>query len=247
MIIALAGKGGTGKTTICALFVKFLKELKKQPILVIDADPNANLNELLGVKVEKTIGQIREEMLHDKGERIAGMSKEEMFEYKINEVLIEENGFDLIVMGRPEGPGCYCYVNHLLRRYLEILSRQYKFIIIDNEAGLEHLSRRTASNIDILLIISEAYPRSIRTINRIKELVKELNLKIKKSYVILNKVTDEESIEIIRETFKEEVLGYIPEDPEISKFDMEGKSFFNLPSTSVAYKKAKLIFSKIIN
>jgi CO dehydrogenase maturation factor len=152
--IAISGKGGTGKSTIAALIIRWLKDQELGPILAVDADPNVNLNDLLGIRIEETVGAIREEMKKSAHNLPGGMTKQEFLEYKIHASLRETRDFDLIAMGRPEGPGCYCYANNLLRDILKTLSNNYKRVVIDNEAGMEHLSRRTTQRIDNLLLVS---------------------------------------------------------------------------------------------
>src|SRR3989338_8369324 len=180
-VIALAGKGGTGKTTIAALTIRYLIEKKRKPVLAVDADSNSCLNEALGVPVHATIGQLREESLaavRSGAERPGGMSMEQLFDYQVQQAIIEAKGFDLMVMGRPEGPGCYCAANNIIRKYTDKLSETYTYVVIDNEAGMEHLSRRTTHKVDLLLIISDPTVRGIKTARRIDGLVKELALDV---------------------------------------------------------------------
>ncbi len=179
--IAIAGKGGTGKTTVAALIIRWLSENKGRPILAVDADSNVNLNDLLGVPLKETIGNIREEM-KDKDRRACpgGMTKQQFLEYKIQSSLVETRPFDLMAMGRPEGPGCYCYANNLLRDILQTLAANYAYVVIDNEAGMEHLSRRTRQTIDYLLIVSDPSTRGIATAGRISRLLSELDTRVDK-------------------------------------------------------------------
>ena len=186
-VIAVAGKGGTGKTTISSIIMRSLIEAGKTPVLGVDADPNSNLNILLGVEGEKSIGIFREEALEDIKSLPPGMTKESFLELKMQKVISEHEGFDLLSMGRPEGPGCYCYVNNILRKYMDILGSNYKYIVIDNEAGMEHLSRRTAASIDYLFLISDPTPRGLQAALRIRELSKELKLEVKNIYLIINR------------------------------------------------------------
>ena len=177
-LIAVTGKGGVGKTTISALFVRSMIKKGITPVLVVDADPNSNLNETLGLKVGETIGSIREEMAErsSSGGLPGGMAKHEYLEMKVHECMIEAEGFDLVVMGRPEGPGCYCFANNVLRDVLKILGKQYPHIVVDNEAGMEHLSRRITTSIDHLIVISDPTLRGLLAVERIRELIEELKL-----------------------------------------------------------------------
>ena len=169
--IALAGKGGTGKTTLAGLLIKYLVEKGMTPVLAVDADANSNLNEVLGLEVEETLGQAREEM---KGGVSAGMTKDVFMEMKIQEAVVEADGFDLIVMGRPEGSGCYCAANTLLTQFLDKLLGNYRYAVVDNEAGMEHISRLTTGNVDVLIVVSDATRRGIQAASRILKLTEEL-------------------------------------------------------------------------
>lgn len=253
--VAISGKGGAGKTMLAALLVIYLLrkidgELK---ILVVDADPNQNLDRVLGAKVDKTVGDLREELLNIKDEIPSGISKKQYFEYMIRNIVYEGEYFDLLAMGRPEGPGCYCYVNHLLRMILDKISEEYDVVIIDTEAGLEHLSRRTTRDVDVLIIITDPTFRGIITAERIRSLVQELETKVHKIYAVGNRVTSHISKKIEEELIKRgfEVLGLIPEDPYIQELDLEGKPFTEIPDNSPAYKAVESIadklFSHIIN
>ena len=179
--IAVAGKGGTGKTSLTGLLIDTLIHEDKKPILVVDADANANINEVLGVEVEATIGQIREEanMTEKRGNSFpGGMTKAQFLQWKLNSILVEGNGYDLLVMGRSEGEGCYCFVNGILREQVQKISGQYNYVITDNEAGMEHLSRKTTKHIDTLLLVSDCSRRSIQAVARIRDLAKEMNLSL---------------------------------------------------------------------
>ncbi|NIS61931.1 MAG: AAA family ATPase [Proteobacteria bacterium] len=243
--IAVSGKGGTGKTTLCGMLIKYLLDTGKKPILAVDADSNANLNEVLGVAVKSTIGEARELM---KGDVPTGMSKEMWFEYKVNEALIEANGYDLLVMGRPEGPGCYCAANTLARKYIDILSDNYRYVVIDNEAGMEHLSRLTTQNVSLLIIISDPSRRGVSTAGRIRDLVLELNLDIGRSVLIVNRAPGdlEPAITQQAEDLGLELAGTIPSDETIFQFDSEGKPTFGLPVDSQAVQSARKIFDDLI-
>lgn len=244
--IGLAGKGGTGKTTIAGLLVKYLIEKRKVPVLAVDADSNANLNEVLGLEVQETVGEAREEM---KRGVAPGMTKDIFMEMKLEQAVVEARGFDLIVMGRPEGTGCYCAANTLLTRYLDMLIENYAFVVIDNEAGMEHISRLTTKDIQLLLIVSDATRRGIQSAARILELTNELNLDIDRKLLIVNQTKEGElqDIEKAVNEFKLELTGTIPEDIQVRKFDLEGRPTIELDKQSTALKSAFEIFDKILN
>ncbi|MBN2422052.1 AAA family ATPase [Candidatus Woesearchaeota archaeon] len=242
--IGLAGKGGTGKTTIAGLLVKYLVEKKRIPVLAVDADSNANFNEVLGLKVEETLGDAREEM---KKGVATGMTKDVFMEMKLEQAVVEAEDFDLIVMGRPEGAGCYCAANTLLTQYLSRLIDNYTSVVIDNEAGMEHISRLTTNNIDILLIISDASRRGILSAARISELTDELGVRIGKKLFIINQVREERKDDLIKvaEEFGLDVAGIIPEDKNVRDFDLRGIPTINLEKESNAIKAAYEIFNNI--
>ena len=243
--IAVSGKGGTGKTTLCGMLVKYLLDKGKSPILAVDADANANLNEVLGVEVRSTIGEAREVMKKDVP---TGMTKEVWFEYKVNEALTETNGYDLLVMGRPEGPGCYCAANTLARKYIDILSDNYRYVVIDNEAGMEHLSRLTTQDVNLLIIISDPSSRGVVTAGRIRDLVLELALNIDRTVLIVNRSRGnlDSAIAQQAEALGLELGGTIPADERVSQFDLEGKPTFGLPADSSAVRSAREIFDNLI-
>ncbi|MBI4823152.1 MAG: AAA family ATPase [Nitrospirae bacterium] len=239
-VIALAGKGGTGKTTIAALTVRYLIEKRKSPVLAVDADSNSCLNESLGVSVHQTVGGMREESLQTiraGKDRSGGMSMEGLFDYQVQQSVIEAKGFDLIVMGRPEGPGCYCAANNIIRKYTDKLSEQYPYVVIDNEAGMEHLSRRTTHKVDLLLIISDPTVRGIQTAKRINSLVDELGLDIGKMALIINRVREGggELVDYAR-GLGLHVAGILPEDSAIFDYDLSGKPIIELPSETSSMK-----------
>ena len=192
--IAVSGKGGTGKTTLAGMIIRFLLDKGKGPILAVDADSNSNLNEVLGVKLRSTIGDARETMKKDVP---VGMTKDIWFEYKVQEALTEAKGFDLIAMGRPEGPGCYCAANTLARKCLDLLTGNYQYIVIDNEAGMEHFSRLTTRDVDLLFIVSDSSQRGILTASRIRDLIHELDLRIVREVLVINRVQGEPGPEIL--------------------------------------------------
>lgn len=242
--LAVSGKGGVGKTTLSALLVKLLS--RKKVVLAVDADPNTNLNIPLGVDVEKTIGKLREDIIDDPKAIPDGMSKQEYIQYQLQMTIIEGSKFDLIAMGRQEGPGCYCYINNLLRVFMDSLTEKYPYVIIDNEAGMEHLSRRTTNDTDVLFIVSDATQTGVITATRVNGMTEELNLKTGKTVLILNKVLDipEDLEELISQGGFDHVFT-VPKDKGIIKFISEGKSLMDLPETSPAYLKIKQITKEI--
>ncbi len=230
--IAVAGKGGTGKTTLTGLLIRYLTEKRKGPVLAVDADANSNLNEVLGVHCEGTVGELREEALETVGSRPHGMSLDEYLDMRIAQVMTEAKGFDLLVMGRPEGPGCYCAANNVIRKYTDHLLDSYPYIVTDNEAGLEHLSRRTTQDTDLLLIISEPSVRGILTAGRVNGIVDELGLKVGKRAFIVNRVNGNGLPAELEETVEKQGLslaGTVPVDDLITQYDMQGTPLAKLP------------------
>ena len=243
--IAVSGKGGTGKTTFAGMIIRYLLEKGKGPVLAVDADANMNLNEVLGIDVKTTIGEMREAM---KEEVPAGMTKDVWFEYKVQEALTEAKGFDLLAMGRPEGAGCYCAANTLARKYIDLLSGNYPYIVIDNEAGMEHFSRLTTQDVDLLFILSDSSRRSIITAGRIRDLIRELKSNIVREVLVLNRMTgplEEERSEEIRK-HDLDLAGMIPASEEISRYDRSGSPTFGLPLSAPAVQAAWRIFDQYI-
>lgn len=238
MIIAVSGKGGTGKTLVSSLLIKSLID-KDLDILAIDANPDSNLPEALGIEVDRTVGDIREELKKDtaEGNIPPEVNKWDILDYKIMESIIETPEFDLLVMGRPEGSGCYCAVNNILRKIIERLSSNYDIIVIDTEAGLEHLSRRTTQNVDLMLVVTDPSKRGILTAQRIEELSEDLEITFKKQYLILNRVKTGNEDELLEEVNKIglEIVGIIHEDELIESYDREGTPLINLPDDSQAF------------
>ncbi len=250
-IIAFAGKGGTGKTTLAGLTIRYIKERTDKPVLAVDADSNACLNEALGTETYTSIGKLREESLHtirSGADRPGGMSMEQLFDYQIQQALIESKGFDLLIMGRPEGPGCYCAANNIIRKYTDNLSDSYPYVVIDNEAGMEHLSRKTTHNVDLLIIVSDPTIKGIKTASRINRLVEELELDIDKRVLIINRIQGDEGI-VLRELTEKEglnVVGLIPNDDVIFSSDLEGRPVFEFPGDAVSVKKTYEILDLLI-
>lgn len=233
--IAVAGKGGTGKTTISALLVRLLIEKNKGPVLAVDADPNSNLAEALGVKTGDTIGEILDSVAAFPEKIPSGMAKERFIEMKVQEAIEEQAGFDLLSMGRPEGPGCYCYANNILRNIIAKLLGDYSYVIIDNEAGLEHLSRRTTRQADLLLVISDATPAGLRAAERISGLAADLKLEIKNKFLLLNRNSEKLAAERLKPA-RLAYLGIIPQDEQIARISLDGGSLLALKATSPAIK-----------
>jgi CO dehydrogenase maturation factor len=246
-IIAMAGKGGTGKTTLAGFLIKYLVQRGKTPILAVDADSNTNLNEVLGVPLAETLGTSREEM--KEGVVQQGMTKQTFMEIKLAEAVVEGKGFDLIAMGRPEGPGCYCAANNLLSMYLEKLIDNYPYMVVDNEAGMEHISRLTTKNVDILLVVSDASMRGIETAGRITRLVDELRIRAERRFLIINQARDEltEPLQQAIASNGLNLAGTIPKDDLVYDFDMAGSPTVSLPDNNPALSAAFTIFDEIID
>jgi len=247
--IAVAGKGGSGKTSLTSLIIRYLKNHKLGPVLAVDADPNANLGESLGLDVKKTVGSIIASFNAEKINIPPGMTKEAYLEYKLNEVIVEDKGLDLITMGRGEGPECYCYPNLILRKFADSLAENYTYVVMDNEAGMEHLSRRTTQNIDVLLIVSDHSVKGVRTVARIKGLVSELELVVGRQSVIINfapaNLAPSVSEELARLGIEPTAL--IPEDEQLSNYDIELKPLLDLPDTSKAVKAVSDLMAELLN
>jgi CO dehydrogenase maturation factor len=246
--VAVAGKGGTGKTTVAGLLVNELVGRELGSVLAIDADPNANLDELLGFDVDGTIGQLEADLLRDSDQVPPGMTKKRWMELNLQQILAEGKGKDLLVMGRGEGPSCYCAVNNILREYLTNLSRNYDYMVMDNEAGLEHLSRRTTRGIDVLLVISDGNPVALKSARRIAGLVKELEIDVGEKYLVLNRLIGdlpEKSVKQV-DQMDIELLGEIPRDEEIRELCWKGEPIDKLPSDSPAATAVSKIVSEFV-
>jgi len=243
-VIAIAGKGGTGKTTIAALIVRLLKERGDGSILAVDADPNSNLAEALGVQASQTIGAILDDISAHPESVPSGMSKDRFLEFQVQTIIREAGGFDLLTMGRPEGPGCYCYVNNVLRNVMAILIKDYDYVVIDNEAGLEHLSRRTTRSADALVVVSDATAVGLKAAQRINELVRELKIKTKKNLLIVNRYGRDIEKEKIKNTSLE-YIGQIPEDNQIEKISLNGNSLLELKDDAVSLVSLRKLGEKL--
>jgi CO dehydrogenase maturation factor len=247
-VIAVTGKGGTGKTAVTAMLIRYLiKSAKKYRILAIDADPDANLADAMGVQVNKTIGDMREFMQQARYTTPPDTDKQRLFESKLFEILVEEEGFDLLVMGKPEGSGCYCFVNNLLRGIMDKTVNDYDLTIIDTPAGLEHLSRKTIPDLDMLIVVTDESRRGLTTAERIRELAGTLDLKYKELYVIVNKVTPERIAKVLEnaEGAGLKVIGTVPYDPNLAKFDLVGDPLTGLPDDTPAIVEMKQIVGRL--
>ena len=238
--IAVAGKGGTGKSTLCALTIRYITEEIGKPVSAVDADPNASLGALLGLHVESTIADIREDIVEKKVDFPPGMSKDRFIEYSIEESIIEKDKYDLLTMGRPEGPKCYCYVNNLLRKYLDKVGTTYPFIVTDNEAGMEHLSRRTTNYVDLLLIVSEPTLVGALTMQRILKLADSLPVTIKQKLCVLNRVPNDgvnENLQQKLDSLGIEIAAIFPFNDEVYNTAACGASIFEISRENVLYRK----------
>lgn len=259
--IAVAGKGGTGKTTVCAMIIRYLTRQGQGPVLAIDADPSSNLNLVLGLPLdnEETVGYIREDMLsqvqHDSaagvmaGGLVSGMTKPDYFDYHIRSIIVEGDNVDLLAMGRPEGPGCYCPANNAMRLVLDRISNQYPFVVMDNEAGLEHLSRRTTRNVDHLLIVTDPSQRGVVAARRVAELVNQLNIEVAHPYLVLNRLPGSEIPPPLKEFINSvdvPLLGVIPEDQTLREFEFSGRPLVELGDESPVYRAVAEMMEEVV-
>lgn len=253
--IAVAGKGGTGKTIVSALLIKYIVQNRLGTVLAIDADPSTNLNLALGVPVYETVGDIREEALQEvqSGSSLGGMSKPDYLDLRIQQSLVEERDFDLLAMGRPEGPGCYCAANNMLRLSIDRLSKSYDYVVIDNEAGLEHLSRRTTRDVDLLLTVSDSTIRAIIAAGRAAKLIGELDTRVGDIRLIVNRVPGDGSGELklapeLEQAIVEnglKLIGLIPEDPTVGEYDAKGLPLIELPPQTPARQAIEEIIKSL--
>ncbi|MDO5411467.1 MAG: AAA family ATPase [Lachnospiraceae bacterium] len=251
-MIAVAGKGGVGKTTLCGLLIQYLCESGKAPVLAVDADANSNLNEVLGVETGITLGELREEIeragTDDRYQIPLGMTKQAYLEMRLSDALTEEDDYDLMVMGRTQGQGCYCFVNGLVQTQIQRLQSQYPYIVVDNEAGMEHISRGILPAMEVAILVSDGSRRGVQAAGRIAQLMKELNFKPKKTGLIINRAPegklDEGTLEEIRRQ-ELELLGVVPHDDAIYRFDCAGKPIVQLPGDSPVRAALKEIVEKL--
>jgi CO dehydrogenase maturation factor len=244
--IALAGKGGTGKTTMAGLLIKYLVGKGKTPILAVDADCNANLNEVLGLDVKDTLGQAREDM--KKGNVPSGMTKDVFISMRLEEALAEQEGFDLVVMGQPEGAGCYCAANSLLTNFMERLVGNYQYVVMDNEAGMEHISRLTTHNVDVLLIVTDTSRRGLQAGLRINKLARDLKIGVTNSYLVINRMKTEPDSEILALIEQDglKLAGTIPDDETVYAYDLKGRPTIDIEKDNPAVAAAFTIFDRIL-
>ena len=248
--IAVAGKGGVGKTTTSGMIVDYLCSKKQGAVLVVDADANSNLNEVLGVEVETSLGQIREEMAQAelKGTIPAGMTKADYAEFKFNSALVEEDDFDMLVMGRTQGKGCYCYVNGVLKSQVDKYAKNYKYIVMDNEAGLEHVARGTLPRVDTMLLISDCSRRGIQAAARVAEMIDEMELKPGKLGLIVNRAPGGVLDAGVQEEIQKhglELLGVLPQDEGVYRCDCNGEPSAKLPEANPVKTALKGIMQAI--
>ncbi len=254
-IIAVTGKGGTGKTVVSALIIRTLsgyssgKKLVDGRILAIDADPATSLPTALGVKVRKTLGDVREEIASPSAIVFdENLPMDTLIDYKIKDIMINTPYFSLLAMGRSEGPGCYCLVNDMLRHFIDKLSRRFSIVIVDCEAGLEHLSRRTVRNVDTMFIVSDPTRRGIETAETIRNIAEKLEIKFNNIYLILNKISEGEN-EGLEKRIREsglELIGKIPEDEKVKEYDLIGRPIIELPDDSKAVTSVEKIVNEIL-
>ena len=236
--IAVAGKGGVGKTTTCGMIIEYLCSKKQGPILVVDADANSNLNEVLGVEVDTTLGDIREEMARAemRGDVIpTGMTKADYAEFKFNSALIEEDDFDMLVMGRTQGKGCYCYVNGVLKTQVDKYAKNYRYLVMDNEAGLEHVARGTLPHVDTMLLVSDCSRRGVQAVARIAEMIREMELKPAQMGVIINRAPGgvlDDGVRAEVEKYGLTLFGVLPQDEAVYRCDCDGKPSARLPENN---------------
>lgn len=251
-VIAVAGKGGVGKTTLTGLIIQYLGEKGKGPILAVDADANSNLNEVLGVKVEATLGDVREEVARSEMAKDnpipAGMTKADYMEFKFDDALVEDDDFDLLVMGRTQGKGCYCFVNGLLQAQLQRLEKNYPYIIVDNEAGMEHISRGVLPSMQTAILVSDCSRRGVQAVGRIAKLIEECDMHPRQIGLIINRAPGG----VLNEGTKQEIenqglhlLGVVPQDETVFDYDCEGKPTINLPEDSPVKKAIRKIVDKL--
>lgn len=248
MTIAVAGKGGVGKTTFVALLIKYIRTQDLGYVMAIDGDPSANLNLVLGLELYETVGHIREDTSIQvrTGRYDASVPKSDFFEYRINESLVEGDKIDLIAMGRPEGPGCYCAANNILRNVIDQLGNQYDFVVIDNEAGMEHISRQTTRQVDKLFVITDLTMRGLAAAGHIAQLVQDLGTRVEDTYLVINRANNQ-----IPATMQQKIkdlnlhlVGTLPNDENVTEFDMIGRPLYEINEEAPIYKAVVKIATK---
>ena len=244
--VALGGKGGTGKTTIAGLLIRYMIKKGLRPVLAVDADCNSNLNEVLGVPLQETLGDAREMMKTDVP---TGMTKDVFMEMKVEQALVEGDGFDLVAMGQPEGAGCYCAANNLLSSLMDRLIKNYAYMVVDNEAGMEHFSRLTQKDIDLLLLVSDPSRRGLTAACRIAELVRNLPIRVNQSYLLINQMQNRPNTwpQEVMDHFDEEHIAVLPDDPLLVQFDIEGKPTSLLPDEALIVRATNELFERLLS
>lgn len=257
--IALAGKGGVGKTTLAGMIIKYLAQNQTGSILAIDADPSSNLNMVLGLELEWTVGDIREDMLEQVKTSLAqggaamgslpgGVNKRDYLDYQIRSSLAEGSRFDLIAMGRGEGQGCYCALNHNLREVIDGMSKHYAYVVIDNEAGMEHLSRRTTRDVQHLFIVSDPTKRGLVAAQRIADMRNELDINIENAYLIVNRLRGEihPDLKSFTDTLNVPLVGTVPADDDLTNFEFSGRPLVELGDGSAVYQAVESMMDDIL-
>ncbi len=255
--IAVAGKGGTGKTTVASMVIRYIAEHKLGAILAIDADPSSNLHSVLGLELGETVGGIREDMRDEMQPSASmastmpgGMSKQDYLDYQVRMALVEGDVVDLLAMGRPEGQGCYCAANHLLRNIMDRMSRAYDYVVMDNEAGMEHISRRTTRDVDHLLIVTDPSQRGVEAARRIVEMIPGLEVNIGSVHLIVNRLWSEEMPQPLADAVAAigvEVVGAIPNDPLMAEFDLAGRPLVQLPADAPVVRAVYQVTERILS
>ncbi len=251
-VIAVAGKGGVGKTTLCGMLIQYLCEQGKGPVLAVDADANSNLNEVLGVEVDTTLGDVREEVARAEMAKDnpipAGMSKADYAEFRFEDALVEDKDFDLLVMGRTQGKGCYCFVNGLLQAQLAKYQNNYPYFVVDNEAGMEHISRGVLPTMQTAILVSDCSRRGVQAVGRIARLIEECDMHPSKVGLIINRAPKGELNEGIREEIKNQgldLLGVVPQDESVYEYDCEGRPTVSLPEDNPVKQALRAIVDKL--
>ena len=251
-VIAVSGKGGVGKTTLCGLLIQYLCESGKRPVLSVDADANANLNEVLGVEPEVTLGELREEIeragIDPRYQIPSGMTKQAYLEMRLSDAIAEEDDYDLMVMGRSQGQGCYCFVNGLVQTQVQKLQSHYPYIVVDNEAGMEHISRGILPSMETAILVSDCSRRGVQAVGRIAELIKECDMKPSRVGLIINRAPKAELNPGILEEIRNQgldLIGVVPQDEAVYEYDCDGKPTVTLPEDNPMRKAAFEIFDKL--
>lgn len=234
MVIAVSGKGGMGKSTLAALVVRHLVARRATPVLAVDADPNSTLGDKLGLEPQRTIGGVREDALQQKHQAPAGTPRQRAVEYEVQQAIAEGPGFDLVVMGRGEGPGCYCALNNIVRSFLGDLTSGYRHIVVDNEAGMEHMSRRANDKVDLMLVVSDGTPTGLKAAHRIADLARELRIVTGRMGLVVNRADQDPRHEAAAAAMGLALLGHVPADPQVAEFEMSGQVLLSLPDESPA-------------